>query len=207
MEFALALAGISAAHLLAVMSPGPSFLVVARMAAAHSRGAGLFAALGMAVGALTWATLAALGLGVLFAHFDWLYLAMRVMGGAYLVYIAIAIWRGAAQPLPDVVAAAGAVRHVHAFRHALLTQLSNPKVLVFFGSIFVALLPADAPVWMIAAALAIVFVQDFAWYGLVAVSFSLAGARRLYGRAKLWLDRVTAGFLGLLGVKLVLDGR
>ena len=63
MEFALALAGISAAHLLAVMSPGPSFLVVARMAAAHSRGAGLFAALGMAVGALTWATLAALGLG------------------------------------------------------------------------------------------------------------------------------------------------
>jgi threonine/homoserine/homoserine lactone efflux protein len=84
-------------------------------------------------------------------------------------------------------------------------QLSNPKVAVFFGGIFLALLPAGAPIWVHGAALAIVCLNEFGWYALVATLFAAGPARRAYAGARVWIDRCTGGFLGLLGLKLALD--
>ena len=58
------------------------------------------------------------------------------------------------------------------FLRALLLQLSNPKIMVFFGSIFLSLLPAQSPGWLDGAALAIVAVNEFTWFALLALLFS-----------------------------------
>jgi threonine/homoserine/homoserine lactone efflux protein len=86
-----------------------------------------------------------------------------------------------------------------------MVQLSNPKVAVFFGSVFLTLLPADAPSWTNVAVPAIVFVDEFAWYALVALLFSGDLVRTGYHRARVWIERLTGGVLAALGLRLALD--
>ena len=197
---------------MAAASPGPSFVLVAQTAVGSGRRAGLLAALAMMLGAVIWAAAALYGLQALFARFEWLYLAMRIGGGLYLLYLAVMLWRHAPEPLPEPSAAgdkttgdnAGAVQ---GFVRALLLQLSNPKVMVFFGSIFLALLPAHPPTGMQIATLAIVAFNEFTWYALITLLFSGGPARAIYRRAKFWLDRIMGGALALLGLRLALLSR
>ena len=145
------------------------------------------------------------GLQILFARFEWLYVAFRVGGALYLLYLAYMLIRHAGAPLPEADPASVRGGAWHGFTKALLLQLSNPKVMVFMGSIFVSLLPAQPPAWMDATVLAIVAFNEFAWFALLALLFSGETARAFYRRTKLWLDRIMGGALGLLGLKLAFD--
>lgn len=215
MDYAVALAGLAVVHLLAVASPGPSTVLVIQTAAVSGRRAGLLAAFAMMLGALVWAAAALFGLQVLFARFDWLYLAFRIAGALYLIYLAYMLLRHAGAPLPeaDLSAANPSAANPSAVRagawqgflKALLLQLSNPKVMVFMGSIFISLLPAQPPSWMDATVLAIVAVNEFTWFALLALLFSGGAARAFYRRTKLWLDRLMGGVLGLLGARLLVS--
>jgi threonine/homoserine/homoserine lactone efflux protein len=205
MDYAVVLAGLAVVHLMAVASPGPSTVLVIQTAAVSGRRAGLLAAFAMMLGALAWAAAALYGLQILFARFEWLYVAFRIGGAIYLLYLAYMLIRHAGAPLPEADPAAGRGGAWQGFTKALLLQLSNPKVMVFMGSIFVSLLPAQPPAWMDATVLAIVAFNEFAWFALLALLFSGETARAFYRRTKLWLDRIMGGALGLLGLKLALD--
>ena len=200
-----ALAALFVVHLLVVASPGPAFLAVSRTAISSSRAAGVVAASGMATGALIWAIATLFGLHILFAKAPWLYDAMRLGGAAYLIYLGVGMlrsaWRGERMASDGAVATTGR----RTFLRSLGVQLSNPKAAVFFGSIFVALLPAAAPLWVKGGALAILGVNEFGFYALVAVVLSTPRAQRIYGNAKRGLDALFGGFLTVLGLKLALS--
>lgn len=205
MEYVAVLAGLALVHLLAVASPGPSTVLVIQVAAVSGRRAGLLAAFAMMLGALVWAAAALYGLQILFARFEWLYIAFRIAGAIYLLYLAFMLLRHAGAPLPEADPAAAKTSAWQGFLKALLLQLSNPKVMVFMGSIFISLLPAQPPVWMDATVLAIVAINEFTWFALLALLFSGSTARAFYRRSKVWIDRVMGGALGVLGLKLALD--
>jgi threonine/homoserine/homoserine lactone efflux protein len=202
----VALLGLAAVHWLAVMSPGPSTVLVVQTAAVSRRG-GLIAAFAMMLGALLWAAAALYGLQALFAEFAWLYRVFQVAGGLFLIYLAVQIWRHARDPLPEIAPAAVRASDAEVFARALLLQLSNPKIMVFFGSIFLSVLPHDMPAWMQAVVLALVAFDEFTWFAVLALTFSGATARAFYRRTKFWLDRFMGGALGLLGLRLVLVSR
>ena len=88
-----------------------------------------------------------------------------------------------------------------------MLQLGNPKIMVFFGSIFLSLLPANPPAWMEGAVLAIVGFNEFVWFAALALVFSGGTAQAFYRRAKLWMDRIMGGALGLLGLRLAFSDR
>jgi threonine/homoserine/homoserine lactone efflux protein len=120
-EYVLALAGLAVVHLLAVASPGPSTMLMIQTAAVAGRRSGLVAAVAMMGGAMVWAIAALFGLHVLFARFEWIYLAFRIVGAMYLLYLAVTLWRHARDPLPDVVAeGAAALSGWQGFLRALL---------------------------------------------------------------------------------------
>src|SRR3954468_724349 len=124
-----------------MVSPGPSFIQVARIAVSRSRADGLAAAAGMGIGAAFFGTLALAGLQALLAALPGVYLGLKVAGGLYLIWIAINIWRGARKPL--AVAEDDAPSQsmlLQSFRLGLVTQLSNPKIVIVFSSVFAALL-------------------------------------------------------------------
>jgi RhtB (resistance to homoserine/threonine) family protein len=196
------LAMIGFVHLLAVISPGPSFLVTARTAVARSRADGIKVALGLGAGTVVWSAAALLGLNFLFRQFHWLFVGMKVAGALYLLWIAYQIFRHAADPVEMNEGANDEDGHSPLLR-GFLTQISNPKVAVFFGSIFVAMLPGDVPGWMVVALIAIVTTNEVAWYSLVSLFFGSSRVRRFYLSAKRWSDRATGAFLGLLSLRLL----
>ena len=160
----------------------------------------------MMMGAVAWAAAALYGLQALFAHFTWLYRVFQIAGGLFLIYLAVVIWRHARDPLPEIATVArGSDWQI--FARALLLQLSNPKIMVFFGSIFLSVLPQDMPGWMQAAVLVLVAFDEFAWFALLALAFSGGTARAFYRRAKFWLERIMGGALALLGLRLALSAR
>jgi len=201
MDYLSTIISIGLVQLLAVMSPGPSFLITARTAVARSRLDGVKVALGLGAGTVIWASAALLGLNVLFHAFPPLFIVMKVAGALFLLWIAYQIFRHASAPL-EVDEGQGAPRF-GPFMQGFFTQISNPKVVVFFGSIFIAMLPGSTPAWMTVALVALVSFNEVWWYTLVALFFGAGPVRNFYLRAKAWIDRVTGLFLGVLGLRLL----
>lgn len=210
MDLAIALGTLAIVHLMAVMSPGPAFVMISRTALSAGRKPAYVAALAMGIGVLFWAVGAMLGLALLFEQARWLYALVKVAGGLYLIYLAVMAWRGAS--LPVVLAedagaggAAGSAGLWPTFRDGFLTIVANPKVAVFFGSIFVAVLPPDPSVLVQIAILGIVFVNEVGWYMVVGTLFSSTGPRAAYIRLKGSIDRGMALVLGAIGARLIWD--
>jgi threonine/homoserine/homoserine lactone efflux protein len=206
MQSLLPVLSIAGAVVIGAMSPGPSFVLVLRTAIAVSRRAGLAAALGMGVGGLIFGTLALFGLQAVIAQVGWLYLALKVAGGLYLLYLAVKIWRGAREPLAiDPSDHPAGTTFNRAFLVGLGTQLSNPKTAVAYGSIFAALLPANPAPWTFAILLPLIFLIEAGWYTVVALTCSSAGPRAVYLRSKQWVDRTASTVIGALGIKLLIE--
>jgi RhtB (resistance to homoserine/threonine) family protein len=199
----LLLLSIGVVQLLAVISPGPSFLITARTAVARSRVDGVKVALGLTAGTVIWSSAALLGLNAVFHAMPMLFMAMKVAGALFLIWIAWQIFRHARDP----IAMDGADATGNPFMRGFLTQLANPKVVVFFGSIFIAMLPASVPLWMTLALIAIVSFNELWWYTVVALFFGSGPVRSFYLRAKAWIDRITGLFLGALGLRLLWAAR
>ena len=197
-----ALLGILAALAVGTVSPGPSFVMVARTAAAQSRSDGVAAALGMGVGGFLFALLALLGLVAVLAGVPALYMVLKIAGGLYLAWLGFQIWRGAGQPLDVSVAPAPSGR---AFVLGLATQISNPKTALVYASVFAAFLPPHYGIAFAAVLLTSVFLLEAGWYTLVALALSAEQPRAAYMRGKRWVDRVAGGVLIALGLKLAFD--
>lgn len=200
------LLGIGVALLLGVMSPGPSFLVVSRVAVDQSRAQALAVAGGLATGAGTLALIAAMGLYVILESVPWLYKAFKLLGGLYLCFLAYKIWRSAGE---DSQAPEGDVEAVNtgllkAYLVGLVTQLSNPKTAIIIGGIFAAFLPAQVPDYGIAIGVLMALVIDGSWYCLVALALSTRKAQLVYNRYKATISKAAGGFMGFMGLKLAL---
>lgn len=206
MDATIALFSILGALAVGAVSPGPSFVLVARTSIAVSRRAGLAAALGMGIGGVAFAALALLGLHTLLSQVGWLYLGLKLAGGLYLVYLAVRIWRGARETITVPDADGGQPGGIaRSFTYALVTQLSNPKTAIVYGSIFAALLPATPPTWVLLTLPPAVFVIEAGWYAIVALAFSAGRPRSAYLRSKAWIDRLAASVIGALGLRLVFE--
>jgi len=193
--------------LAAVVSPGPNFLVVSRLALARSRTSAIGATLGIAAGSVIYAALTLFGLSVLILRFAWLGDTIRVVGGAYLVWLGIQAWRAT----PDDLQAAatgtgqGALSLRHGLRVGFLTEITNPKGIAFFLSLFAAAVPAETPLWAKLAVLSAGGVIEVAWYMAVSYALSSGPVRAGYQRVRRMVDRVLGTLLIALGLKVAFD--
>ncbi|HVO03869.1 MAG TPA: LysE family transporter [Candidatus Cybelea sp.] len=203
MNVSLAILALAGAIAIGAASPGPSFVMVVRTAMAKSRADGLAAALGMGVGGVIFCSLALLGLHALFERAELLYLGFKILGGLYLIYLGFRMWRGAAQPIAVATDVNGGSRVIRSFLLGLATQLSNPKTLVFYGSIFAALMPPHVPGWTFLVVPPVIMAIETGWYTLVALAFSLPRPRSLYLKWKAGIDRVAGTLMTALGLKLI----
>jgi threonine/homoserine/homoserine lactone efflux protein len=88
-----------------------------------------------------------------------------------------------------------------------VTQLSNPKTAIAYACIFTTMLPAGPPAWIAWVILPMIFLIETGWYAIVALVFSSEEPRRRYLGGKVWLDRLAAGIIGLLGAKLISEAK
>jgi threonine/homoserine/homoserine lactone efflux protein len=204
MQEFIALAGIIGALAVGVVSPGPSFVLIARVAVSTSRANGLAAAVGMGLGGVAFASAALLGLQAVLLAVPALYVGLKVLGGLYLCYLGYRIFTGARQPLGADTSAPGQRTSVsHSFWLGLTTQVSNPKTAIVYASVFAAFLPGTFSLPFAVTLLCVIFVIESGWYAIVAVLLSSLQSRRAYLSYKAWVDR-TAGLVMVgLGLKLI----
>jgi threonine efflux protein len=199
------LASVLVVHVVAMISPGPNVLLVTQTAMSRTRRAGVLAALGIAAGAAVWSSAALFGLSVVFTQFAWPQRALKVLGGIYLLYLGIKLWRAADRPLGTRSAQVATVRSDgQAFGLGLLTNLTNPKALIFYGSIFATLLTPDLPTAVKLYACGIIVLNATLWHVGLACLFSTPNAQHIYGRMRRWIDRVAGSVLALFGLRLTL---
>jgi threonine efflux protein len=196
------LAAIAALNLAAAMSPGPAFIFITRTAAGSTRASALNAAAGTVAASVSWAAAALLGVHVVLTQAVGLYRAVQLAGGVYLAVLGMAMWRHAPDALATEVAAAS-VTGRGAFSKALLLGLSNPKVVVFFGTIFATALSPDTPAARKLAALVIVLCIESTWYGFLALCFGTPPVQRAYRRVKATFERIFGTVLIAFGARLV----
>lgn len=195
----LAFAGLV---LFAAISPGPAVLMSARTGLTEGFRTGFMLAMGIGAGAVVWASAAMFGLNLLFAAAPTLLWALKLGGAAYLLWMAVQLWRDAKTPLVTEDSRPLPRSGLSAFRLGLFTQLANPKPAVMFSAIFLGTVPQGTPLWVYATLLALIFTAETAWNSLVARIFSLDRTRARYISLKTLIDRSFGGILALLGVKI-----
>ena len=179
--------------------PGANVLLVSQLSASGRPRSATAAAIGVATGAALWSSAAVLGVDTLFVVFPTVRLFLQIAGAAYLLYLASLLWRERLLPASQPAATSAA----RAFRLGLLTNLSNPKSALFFGSVFSAALPAHPSVPMLCSALAIVVGNSLGWHLTLAYLFSRHAVQAGYERQREVFARVGATIMGGLGLGLL----
>ncbi|ERK08976.1 L-lysine permease [Pantoea sp. AS-PWVM4] len=198
------LMAIAAVLIMGVISPGPSFIYVARNAVARSRLHGLLTALGMGTGAAIFSIMAMFGLERILIALPELFTGLKIAGGLYIIWMGYKIAKNASKPF-SVTSESLSEAHslLGTWRDGLLTQLSNPKTALVFASIFTALLPKEIPGYFYYIIPLMAFVIDAGWYSLVAILLSAKRPRDIYLRLKRAIDTISSTILVLLGVKII----
>jgi len=196
---------------LTFFSPGPNLLVVVHASLARGRQAGIATGLGVASGDALYAGLGLFGMAALIAQGGLLFAAIKVAGGAYLIWYAIGLLRGHAplqlEPTQDAPPAGEAAETSgFYFRRGLITDLANPQTVLFFASIFSITLTADTPLWAKALAWAGIVAVSLAWRVFLSHAFSVAAVRRGYARAQGVMERLVGVGLTLFGARLIYQG-
>ena len=123
--------------------PGPTVLLVISYALGHGRRPAGAIVAGVALGDLTSMTASMLGLGAVLATSAAVFTALRWVGGAYLAYLGVKLWRA---PVADSVdTAAPPASFTRMFAHAYAVTALNPKGIVFFVAFVPQFLSSSAP--------------------------------------------------------------
>jgi threonine/homoserine/homoserine lactone efflux protein len=177
------------ASLLLIVAPGPDIVFLVSQGAARGPRAGFVTAMGLAAGNLVHTLGAALGVSVIFQTSALAFNALKWVGAAYLLYLA---WKTVRSGSASAAAAQeGGARQEPLFWRAVLMNVLNPKVALFF----LAFLPQFAspqagPVWLQMIFYGLLFI------GLVVVVFGAFGV--FAGKASQWLRRGTSGRAGVI---------
>jgi threonine/homoserine/homoserine lactone efflux protein len=193
------LAAVAAIWGVAVVTPGPNFLVAARVAAVRSRAEGLGVVAGIGLGTVVWGLAGFFGVHAMFAFAPWLYEALTLAGASYLVVVGARIIRGSFAPAATQQRGTAGP----AFRLGLLTSLSNPKSALFVASLFAGLMPMGAPLGDGLAAVAEMVAISVAWYAAVVLLLTTRRAAAVFARAARWIDRAAGAVFVAFGVALI----
>lgn len=204
-----ALISIALIHLFALMSPGPDFFFVTQSAIRQSRSHALCAALGIALSILVWSICAVSGLHYLFQKIGWLQQVLMVCGGIYLCYLGYQLLKSAFKPATTTSKQHPPTNTLKSRKKLLLqgflTNMANPKALVYFSSVFALAINTDATLLQQSSVLALIFFESLLWFALVAVLFSTSKINHYYQKISQKIDGITGGIFISFGCMLILN--
>jgi RhtB (resistance to homoserine/threonine) family protein len=196
---------------LMTVSPGADTFLVVRNALRGGRRDGFATTLGISSGLYFHALLSAVGVSAVLAHSATAFLVLKAAGAGYLAWLGMQSLRSAlrrAAPVETRAAAAAGVPALRSFREGLLTNLLNPKVIVFYLALlpqFIA--PGDAVLPKSLLLAAIHCALGIAWLGFVAWGVDRSRQFFLRPRLRRVMDAVCGTVLVGLGLRLALGQR
>lgn len=193
-----------AAYAIGTASPGPSNLAVMATAMNHGRRSGVVFALGVVSGSTTWGMLAALGLSSVLTGYAQVLVAIKMLGGIYLLWLAMKSAKRALAPSGPVMQSLGtSPASANLFLRGAAMHLTNPKALLVWLSIVALALPQDTrreTAWLIVVGSVPIGLIVFCGYALL---FSTEGARSTYMRVRRGFDGALTAVFGYAGLHML----
>ncbi|MBD8029113.1 LysE family translocator [Corynebacterium gallinarum] len=200
------------------LSPGPDTFFLLRLAT-RSRIHAIMGVTGIVTGLTVWVTLTVVGAATLLTTYPDILSVIQLIGGAYLTWMGYRMGRGAVRelldarafrfnsatrPIPDAVAALGTPGQ--AYRQGVATNLSNPKVIMYFAAILAPLMPANPSLAVALTIIIAIVVQTWVVFSLMCVIVSTERIRKAVLRAGPVFDGVAAVVFIAVGLTLLYEG-
>ena len=206
MEYASVIVTILFIDLLALVSPGPNFVLTTSAAVSQSRKHALWTAFGIATGSLIWASAGAVGIASVFQALPVLGLILKAIGITYLIYLGIKLLlsRGFQQNQEKRKKPLGNAR---GYWRGLLVNMTNPKSAAYYASVFAAFLTPEMPSWVIVFLVVSIAAMSLSWHCLIAFGFSAEIVKARYLSISKHVDRLCGAILIFLGLRLAWENR
>lgn len=208
----LALASVQTA---ATISPGPAFVMAVRSAVTGGRRAALMTALGLGVGVGIHVLLVLAGLSLVIAKSVYLYSFIRYAGAAYLIYIGVkaVLARKKKGVEPESPAFGGVAIEqsatskslAKAFFSGILTNVLNPKAVIFFTAVYTQFIDPHTPYQILLLYGVTSVLIEALWFSGVVIVLTNDRIRQRFMSVVHWIDRCCGGLMVLLGLKLALS--
>jgi threonine efflux protein len=204
--FSPALAVALTAFTIGAASPGPGNMAIMGAAMSQGRRQAVALASGIVCGSLVWGLASALGLSALMHTYSWALVALKVLGGFYMLLLAWKAARAAMAPhTPELNSRVAAISKRRAFIGGLGMDLTKPKVIFVWLSIVALAIPPGASrhhAFGVVASCAVIDASVLFGYAL---AFSTTPARVIYSKAHRWLNAALSAMFAVAGVRLLLS--
>lgn len=210
MNLFLAFLGVS---FFVIATPGPDTAITIRNTLLGGRMGGVFTALGISSGQIIWALATSAGIVALLVASEPLFLAVKYVGAAYLVYLGFKALQEAVRPshrqsAGAIVGQARRLTAANAYRQGLISDLGNPKMAVFFASLLPQFVPSGGESFSALLGLGAVFaVMTFTWLALYATLVAKAGDFLRRPSIHRCIEGVTGVVLIGLGIRIATEHR
>ncbi|MEJ6393771.1 LysE family translocator [Gymnodinialimonas sp. 2305UL16-5] len=183
-------------------SPGPAVAMLMGLSLGQGRSAALIACAGIATGSATINVLTILGVGLILSQAAWAMMALKLIGSAYLAYLAYGAFKKAVHP-PAIAAQTVARQSTPAlFVKGYLLQVTNPKAIAFWLAIAAVGATANAPLWVIAVFVVTCAALSFACHAAWALALSASPVRAAYQRTRRYVEGALGAFFAFAAFKL-----
>ncbi|MDP9501097.1 homoserine/threonine efflux transporter [Bisgaard Taxon 45] len=196
-------------HFFGLISPGPDFFYVSRLAASNSRRNALCGVVGITLGVLFWALASILGLALLFHTTPLLQGVVMSLGGGYLAYLGYLMLKNRQNVVFDQPTEQQQNRQTSIQKEitkGLLVNLSNAKAVIYFASVMSLVLVNLTQTWQIVSALLIIVFETFLYFYVISIVFSGSRAKQCYSQYSRYIDSISGVIFLLFGVYLIYSG-
>lgn len=197
---------VIAAHLLAVISPGPDFFMVVRNSITHSRSAGIYTAIGLGIGIAVHVTYSLAGIALIISQSIILFSTIKYIGALYLIYIGIQSIRSKENTMNiQVTKNVDTLSPINAIKMGFLTNVLNPKATMFFLSLFTIVISPETPPAVLMIISSTLVLNTIAWFSIVAVVMSNTKVQNMYKQSQSVINTIFGALLMGLGIKIALS--
>lgn len=194
---------IAVLHLFAVASPGPDFILVSRQCLRYGRRIAIWTSLGIAIGILFHVALSLTGLSILLQNQPDLFWYIKLLASLYIGYLGIVslVSKSSNKLVEDATGQAG--NQLRSVTTGLLTNVLNPKALIFFITVFAVAINKETGIIVKSLLGMYMSVATFIWFALVSILLTNKKAIERFKKAIPLLEKVTGFFLLLIAIQIL----
>ena len=198
---------IAVIALLAAMSPGPDFAIVAKYALSHNRQSAVMASLGIGAGVIIHVSYCVLGFALVIAHSLILFSIIKYLGAAYLIYLGLKSLLGKANQVSTNTQGVDEISLWRGFRDGLLTNVLNPKCTLFMLSVFTLVVKPNTALWVQAIYGAEIVLITVVWFVFLAYGLTIKQIQSRIATIQPTVTKLIGAALLALGVMVLVAVR
>ncbi|MDO8604688.1 MAG: LysE family transporter [bacterium] len=206
MEYLALIGTVTMVHLLAVISPGPDFIIAVKNSLSYSRKTGIWTSVGFAMGISVHIFYCVAGLAVLISQSILLFNIIKLIGAGYLIYLGVkAVLSKSTKIEIESLKQKNDISALEAVKIGFLTNVLNPKATLFFLSLFTLVISPNVPKVVLVVLSIIMIVNTAIWFSLVALFFTQKKVVSVFSKFQGIFNKIFGSLLIALGIKIALS--